>query len=289
MESTFDMENNYELQKEKLEGILSLSCIESHFLYLLREKTEKWELAYFDSFAGFVETVERFLSGRIDYTHFDIVKRVQKSAAEIGILRTEHISELSAHGLKEHGTASIMVSTEFMENRYGKRAWRDDHYILLRPSPQGGFYYLNDVPRDSGRMTDEDVDRLGVTDAFSIRIVGDITPLSEALFGIFRRRLNEGNERFPDGKVITADVLRDIIGVLRIIRRRAERFLACYGICLKDAGVYFEYLDRSYALLEYMRLRKRELKYEDGQEMLRTIGSMDAALVKEMKSGVNGR
>ncbi|MBQ8400826.1 MAG: hypothetical protein IJX14_02750 [Clostridia bacterium] len=150
----------------------------------------------------------------------------------------------------------VMLTPEAMREKYHTDMWRDDHYILLGNAEGEKITYFNDTPRDIGTITRDELKRIFGGRVIRMRLTGE--PFDRRRDDYLKELYHSLQDKSVDVQLDYSDmaVLRDILGILRILRKRVMKFASLYT----DVGAfhaYLDYLDKQYTVCEYRRLRKR--------------------------------
>jgi len=247
-----------EIDKTRFNNISSLSCVESYFLYILDIENYSYKHLYSHSYEGFNEICKAFFDEGMSYAYYNGVPRLQDVAQRFGLveLKGVEIPELFA-ALELDGYCCVKTKPSYIKNRYNSLMWRDDHYILLTEYTGEFWSFLNDTPRDTGKLTNSEILEAYNGKMLIIRILKEITEeIKESLLLDFRTALSQKVKPYALCTIDNVIAARDAIGVLRVLRRRLHEYCSLYT----DCEFMFEYLrelDKQYSLLEYMRLRNK--------------------------------
>lgn len=262
-----------------------LSCIENYIVYLLKDCDPDWEYIFYKSYLSFAEIFDEFYSGQKQYSYFDRIPRIQQVGRELEKIDIRMIRNVPVEDLLEQwSVAAIRVTPEYIAEKYQIKLWRDDHFILLKQQEDGLYQYINDNPRDEGVFSPADIKRIYAGETIAFDLQGNELAQSRKL-EIFRHfhesvvNSSSGNGREFSGE-IDIQMLRDILGVLRVIVKRTE------ALCGKffDSGFledYYNYLDEKFTKLEYMRLRGR-YSIEKLHEIINSIYIKEELIKKQL-------
>lgn len=272
------------LDKEYLSEACGLSCIENYLIYILRAKGFPYQYLFGESVKAFSDIVNYFVREKVSYADYYDIARLHTAAQNHGFVRIYNTENLDI------GTADrfscIMVSEAFINEKYKTKLMRPDHYILLSNSSgdMEDVYYINDTPRDIGSISFKALTEIFAGHTISFEIAG----LPQ------ENQKNEMVESFIDSLnnlkenelniVDSVSAARDIVGVLRVLRRRTCYF--CSLFC--DVGFmseYISYLDKIYMNIEYMRLRGKN-DMSEINEMLNQINHRDMQIVENIRKAV---
>ncbi len=245
-----------QFDKDLLNGIYGLSCIENYVLYILRREGFSYQYLYSQSGLSFGEILEEFVHRNARFSNFYRIKRLQNVAAENGLIQIMSDSRVDFPAMYKHDFVCIMVKPEYVKKKYHVDLWRDDHFILLSEMDESRFHYLNDTPRDAGVISSEELKRICSGGMVAIDIGRDVTEelKREFLYQMIQSiRIDDVTAEYDIGDF---GIARDILGVCRILRKRLYEFCSQY----LDSGFllpYLNLLDKQYMSIEYMRLRKK--------------------------------
>ena len=233
---------------------MGLSCVENLFLYLLKSEGVEYESLFWESFLPYHVIEQAFTANKCSYASFSLIRRIQDLAEDEGMAKLYRVNDDSIPEGDENQYLLMMVTPEFSQQKYNKPLWRNDHYIIVSRQDSEKYLYLNDNPRDSGVLTAEELKRYYGGKAILVDLVTSQFMHSPQIYvdRLIDRLSLVSSEQSWSGDIY---VLRDILGVLRILRRRLTVLVSK----IYDIGFMREYLnklDRNYAILEYMRLRQ---------------------------------
>ena len=244
-----------ELNLEYFNNTYGLSCVENILLYILNANKVATPLLYFSSFLTIAE-IEKSMISTATYAAFDGVKRLQDVAVEEKIIDMQFMDGRNLEGVGDSLYCCAMIDPAFIQDKYNTKLWRSDHYILISPSCTQGYDYINDYPRDIKHVSILEFERYYSGKAILIKLC-DEQPSNDPT--VYISRMTETlKPDDPSYSISCTDVLilRDIIGILRILRKRLfALFSLKYD--LKFMTSYLNYLDRCYAALEYMRVKQK--------------------------------
>lgn len=236
-----------------------LSCIEDYVLFLISQKLPYWPQIFVRSYLTFEYILQLLINGQ-DYSRFKGIDRLQVIGMQQGIcaLTIYDVKEFLGIETRNKGTFAIQVAEEYMLDRYKKKLWRDDHFILIRYKENDIYEYMNDYPLDSGVISLNKLNQIYRKKIVKIEIKDDgyISKeqlVEEALEWIDFQRGKITNCTYSFNS-ITLEQLRDAVGILKVLVKRMEAFMLWVGEML-DLSEYYNYLCKAYMMLEYMRLK----------------------------------
>lgn len=244
-----------EFDKELLNNLHGLSCIENFVLYILGKEGFSYRYLYFQSYLSFNEIAEEFVYRNARYAYFYKVKRLQNIAMENGVIQIQSGDKLDLNFVRNHDYVCMMVKPEYIKDKYNVELWREDHYILLSDADGFQFNYLNDTPRDVGVISFDELKQIYGGDMIVIDICQNITDEMKQFFLrklVQSMHIDGGVEKYNITDFTTA---RDILGICRILRKRIYEFSSMY-INAEFLTPYLHMLDKQYMAIEYSRLRK---------------------------------
>lgn len=238
-----------------LDGIYGLSCVENYFLYFLKEQGYSYIPFFFDSYLSFETIIKEFVENKAEYSSFYRMTRLQKLAAEYGLIdiTSKQDKKVRLADDRHFEYAAIQVKPSFIREKYERNLWREDHFILLKKVEQT-LFYLNDIPRDTNTITYEEIDQIydGKFLKFSIKKAID-KDLEKIFRKGFKMSLKSGELKETEvliQKISNITLARDIIGILRISRKRVYLYLNYLGVKEKKLEKYLDYLDMIYNKIE---------------------------------------
>ena len=255
---------NEMIQKEDLLHSLGLSCVENYLLAVCKNKLNGYESLFCESFLTFDDILSEFFEKETEYAYFEAIPRIQTTAKNMGIISFEWMKQQEFIVPKD-GYLCIRVKKTYMTEKYKTALWRGDHFFMVFSEGNGEYTYLNDSPCDKASITKEELFQLydGEYIHFSL-LEKDISNQRETCEQIFYDTLKKSSREI---KIKAPDIMkiRDVLGVLRVVRRRMEVFLSyrkllCNSIKHMDTDLIKEdiaHLDRAYIAMEYMQKRNR--------------------------------
>ncbi len=245
-----------QFDKDLLNGLYGISCIENYVLYILRREGFSYQYLYFQSGLSFGEIADEFVHRNARFAYFYRIKRLQNIAAENGLIHMMSDSWVDFSDLCNHDFVCVMVKPEYIKKKYHVDLWRDDHFILLSEMDESRFYYLNNTPRDAGLISCKELQQVCGGGMVAIDIGWDVTEELQQKFlyqMIQSIRIDDITAEYDIGDF---GIARDILGICRILRKRLYEFSSQY----LDSGFllpYLNLLDKQYMSIEYMRLREK--------------------------------
>lgn len=260
-------------QQDLLENTYGFSCIENYLIYGMREQGYEYVPLFFNSYISLTDIIYEFIQNKAKYAFFYKIPRIHNIALEYGLIEKEYqnrkIINLNRESIWDY--LAITVKPKYLLEKYGVSLWREDHYILLRRGEGNDIFYLNDSPRDSGLLQEQELSSLfdGMVLKFSVKKKID-SLMKVKFYEIFLESLKcdyqksekEMLENLSDINIVIA---RDIMGVLRISRKRICEYLYNFLTDKEFTENYLKEIDIAYASLEYMRLRKQSNLAEIGK------------------------
>lgn len=249
------------LSNDKKIEAFGLSCVENLILYIMNDNNVSFQNCFCDSFLTYNEIEKFFLTEKCSYATFNGVQRLQQVA------KRENILDLIFHEIKFISNDSsiitdserywlIMVRPDFVDAKYHKRLWRDDHYILLSSRNTNHLEYINDYPFDIGTLTFDELNSYFGGFALEVEIRNQSFPRTQRsyIYDLLIKVHADRNDNLTT--LLNTEMFRDIIGILRILRKRMYALLSLeYDV--QFMLPYLKNFDRNYALLEYMRLKNQ--------------------------------
>ncbi len=242
-----------------LNGILGLSCIENYILYALAEHGYNYTFLYGKSYVPFNTVAFDFLYKNAAYASYDSIERLQKSVKDMGVIISEYnFAPESIPDTDSSEYLAVSVSSDYITQKYGSKLWRDDHFILLKGSGENEYFYLNDIPRDCGTIKKDIVKSIYTGTYFRYSIISPEKDGHEYIFTDIAEKIKNENrltDDLPD--ILNAEILRDIIGILKISRKRIYEYCS-NKLDVSFMNEYLRYLEKTYNSVEYMRVRNEK-------------------------------
>lgn len=243
------------MTKKDITEVFGLSCVEKYFLAWLRRFYDIHTL-YGSAFVSFAQVFDDFSHGAT-YQHYGFLPRLQDVAEEYGIVTHTYIACSAAEameilrGAPDDMLCLMRVNTAFFTD-FKRASWREDHYICIN----GSLEWINEYPLAVGKF-DETRFREVYDGALCLYALADMTAkVPDGITAAFSAQTYDMN-RFPFG----LERLESAIGILRVTRRRMEKF---YKKKEKAAQAFGE----ENALLDkiYFDVRLRQLQEKKGEK-----------------------
>jgi|GEM_PF-1811205 len=253
--------------KTKFINGCALSCVENYLLYLLNINEIKYDYLFYKSYKSFDEIMYDFFINKMEYAFYKGISRLQDVASDLGLCKLmEYDTNDPDIILNDERVVAICVKSDFIEKKYGRSLWRDDHFILINKNIKSEYQYLNDNPLDVGYFSKLELYEIynGIIICFGIDINNfkyiNKFELLENLYEAVQDSRSYNLDVFLENNI---DILclRDMLGVLRVIIKRMQIFCSEF---IDDSFLieYSKMIDLYYSRLEYMRLRKSDNLHE---------------------------
>lgn len=241
-----------------LKNEYGLSCIEDYILYLLSEKKSEWEGIFCESFLCFDKVLE-FISHGQSYSHFTGVPRLQETAEKLGLIKLTFINdEIFSYELVKNEIFLFQVSEEFIKEKFNKVFWRNDHFMLFQYRGDGEFDYINDIPSCVGKISTLKMSEIYAKTIIKIDICeNSYDDYKKGYQEIFTKNLLYEEGKY-DKAAINFEILRDAIGISKVMVKRMEAFVRMFCESF-SAYNYYNFLSDNYVKAEYMRVRGKEM------------------------------
>lgn len=251
-----------ELSKELMPDGLGLSCIENDCLCIMQQMDMHYQYIFYESYLNFSKIFKEFYQRHVTYEQFHAIERLQMVAEQLGYLKIHYVEEKDINQVfKNNQVCSICIDPKWLLSKFKSTLLREDHYILIEKRSEEEFHFINDTPKAEGIISKEEL-----KENYLQRVVyyekteGECNKDRDTIFKEFYQNILKNDDttldfQIDDPKQMTL-MLRDIIGVLRVIIRRTSKL--CREIFdvqfLED---YYEYLSDIYSRIEYFRLRRK--------------------------------
>ena len=278
-----------EYDKSLLNDTLGLSCIENYLIYALHEQNRKYAFLYYKSYISLLDIINEFANNRVAFSSFYFIDRLHKTAKENGVIISNYEKNSLIPNLSDSTEyLAISIEPEFIKNKYNTTLWRDDHFLLIKKQNNDNYYYLNDNPRDSGIINVNELHKIYSGTYFLFSLTKPKTySIKETIYYIeYLLESIKNDENLLTSKFIINDIIafRDIIGILRITRKRIYNFCEEY-IDVSFINEYITLLNKTYASIEYMRLRNL-FTTEKANEIILSIWYKDTYIVNLLKTNM---
>ncbi len=243
------------ITKKELSETLGLSCVEKYFLAWLDRSYDVTAL-YGSAFAELARVLDDFASGAT-YQYYSYLPRLQDVAEEYGIVTHKYIPcsiEAAIETIREtpdEVLCLMRVNTAFF-TEFKRSSWREDHYVCIN----GGMEWINEYPLSTGKFSESRFAEV-FDGALCLYSSADTTANVEDMLTSSFVAKNCESVRFP----FALEKLESAIGILRVTRKRMERF---YRLNEKVAQA----LNEEIALLDkmYFDVRLRQIKDKRGEK-----------------------
>lgn len=232
--------------KKELSEVLSLSCVENYFLPWLNQYYDIRNL-YGKDFLSVQEILNDFNNGVL-YENYYGIKRIQDVAESYGITKHQFYQANFDELLKliqNDNLILIRVNHNFFKT-YKRRAWREDHYIMIDKE----LNWLNQYPLSDGK--------------FSLEELKEVYDGAVCIY-----QINNLNIKFNDNlslKLINQDFtnikipyaitsLEGAVGVLRITRKRLKEYYHNILVIQEILNEEITYLDKLYFQIRLIELK----------------------------------
>lgn len=269
--------------KSLLNQILGLSCLENYLLYIMKECGYHYQALYAESFVSFSDIATTLFDEAVPYAYFHKIPRLQATARKKNLLSmaiTKNIEE----GVSQYDYCCIKVHPDFVIERYGRKPWRDDHYILLCEQRDHKWICLNDNPRDIIELNSDILSHAyaGKTICFH-RLTEIHSSLEKRFLKAFQNTVAQPQKIYVP-HINNLGIARDIIGILKTTRKRIQEYSSQY----MDTAFMTDYLlqlDKTYAIFEYMRVRQK-VDFEKVEQMLTRVQTYDFLIIKQLNEKI---
>lgn len=275
------------VDKSLFDRVLGISCIENYFLYVAAYIGIDFRTMYANSYISINEIAHTFIDKKISYAFFNKISRLQNIAYELGIINLTYKSNIS-YISDCNCYCCIKVNRNFIKKLYERVPWRDDHYMLVCSKENEKFVLLNDIPRDVVEVRVEQLHQVYdgniVCFKFLMKNISDDIKdklLNQFLTSLLHPNLSCGFE-FDN-----LEIVRDIIGIIRITRKRIREYSSIY-INTDFMADYIAKIDKTYAMIEYLRLRNR-FDYNEVKQSFAEIRENDLRMIGKLNREIRLR
>ena len=247
------------------EGIYGMSCVENQVLAVLRERGADIRPLYHNSAVPLRElSFSLVVRGEKPY-RFYRVPRIQEELKALGVISLTLRRGQDADTLRgqiRHGGADavlVRVTPECTKSVLHARGLREDHYVRAVSSADG-FLLYNDIPETVVPLGDAAFGGILTGDSLQLSIRGAVD--SRLKTRLWDKRLFRPEQAAPfsfaEGKGDegrTAERLRDLLGVYKIMRYRMQSYYGQY-VDTDFIGEAMPIIEQYYMKAEYWNLRK---------------------------------
>lgn len=268
------------VNKSLFDNTLGLSCIENYFLYILTVLNYDFRMLYAKSYVSVFDIAKALCDDTVSYAYFNKIPRLQNVACNEGFISLSNTNDLN-EAVDNHDYCCVRINPDYLKKRYGLVMWRDDHYILLCEQKNNKWICLNDNPRDIIEINSDELSNVYAGQSICFSMLTNFNDsLKVKLLTAFRDIIANQIQTY-EFDVNNLETARDILGILRVTRKRLYEYCSSY-IEVDFFKDYLADLDKSYTLLEYMRLRKK-IDFERINQMLSQIQIHDWEIINMIK------
>lgn len=274
---------NINLDKSYFDNIFGLSCVENLLLYILNSQDYSYKYLYYDSYIPLNRIIESFISKKESYANFTQISRIQDTAKNHGLIAQNNYNKFCDIPCEEDAWVCVMVKPEYIRFKYSVNLLRNDHFVLLADKTSAGYVFVNDTPRDFGLITTDELPMINDNIAISFSIIKDVDDyLKDEFYTKMIEQLSIDNFDTISNFTTCGDIyiIRDIVGIYKIIQRRLYNFISLYGD-VEFMQENIEAIEKLYSAIEYMRLRNR-IDYAGINEKLSNIYLQDKENIKRI-------
>lgn len=269
------------LTLESLNNTLGFSCIENHFIGLLRHYKLPYQALFSHSFVPINETISSFIDAEQKYEYYDGIKRVHLYAKEIGLAQVDYVQNVPFENLEtmlEKSYAAempllIKVDHQSMLDDKSILPWRNDHYVSLFSflKRERKVTLLDDNPK---RMVFMDIDKIKEFYGGEVQVISILDRVNwdtyfrkvTSILGEVLYSINSSSDIKSDIQITSKEIVsfRDSIGILRISRRRfiswldwleEKKVLTISKLFREEFQKLIKLLDKLYMVAEITRLK----------------------------------
>lgn len=269
---------------------VSLSCIESYLIFIFRSNKMEYRYLFGESYCSFFDIAKAFIADDVKYAFFYRIPRLQDTAYKLGVIDIKSNNcgsfQISPFNL-DYSFYLFKVNQQFINSQLKFTPWREDHYIYLKEYQNGRWIYVSEFPQKIGTLTSDEL--LSYYDGTYIKIdllCDHFRQSKISLLNTFISDINKQQKTYHFSQDIDALKVRDLLGILRVSRRRISEFLSMFTEC-DFADEYLHNLDQQYAMVEYMRLRNIE-DYSKLSCLLMKIQKKDIEFTIKLRKVVQG-
>lgn len=258
------------------ENIFGISCVENHYLSLIKFLDLPLEPIFYKSYIPITDTIHDFLNNKFTYLQYYELKRVFVTGKEIGIMEICSINssfDNFINILEDNIAKGLPLLAMVDHNKLPKQGnvmpWRDDHFVSVIGYSEDSIICLDDTPNRK-----LEIEKVLFKDIFMSKCSWFNT-IEEYEYEKFvreaslyiKKNIDNKKEIFEDLAICDENLLyfRDSIGILRISRNRIKIFLKwllkdmkiVQNIIFDNLDRVIKCLDKLFVIIEACRLRKR--------------------------------
>lgn len=268
--------------KDSMCSEYGLSCFENYVLYLLNTNTEHWEKVYYKSYCSYDTILYQLAVRGQSYSSIDFLERLQTTAEQLGLIETRAIDAQEFDYMRPGSLLIVQITPEAVKDLFDATLWRDDHLILVYKKNVREYEYLNDHPLRTGVLSSEELADVSGNTGFAVKITvhpGSVGEEKELLRKL-RERISSEAADIREQDTVELSVLRDSIGIFRVVVRRMGIFLAC--CCGQEPfGELCQELDLLYSKTEYLRIRNNG-DVRQTKDILRSVRAIDLLFTRQL-------
>lgn len=253
------------LTKKDVADTLGLSCVEKYFLAWLSKYFDITQL-YGCSFVGLTQVFDDFARGAT-YENYCYLPRLQDTAEEYAIVTHEYKAFTAADAMAylrkmpDIKLCLMRVNSTFFTD-YKRAAWRKDHYVCVNSDLE----WINEYPLSAGGFDPRSFTRVfdGAICTYQLnQIKVDMPDCVTRRWAV---------QKFSQECVPSSlSRLESAIGVLRVTRKRLEKY---YASNVKVQSLLSEentLLDKMYFNIRLRRLKDNERVVKDYDDIISNI------------------
>lgn len=246
-----------------LKNEYGLSCIEDYVIYILSTYLSYWPQIFIKSYLSFGEILSLLSDGQ-EYSYFTGIERLQNTAQKQGLCKLVRCTSGRFDIETIYNKLFIMqVKENFIYEKYKRKMWRKDHYILFKHKEKDIFEFINDIPMDSGEFTFDKLKEIYNHNLIFVDVLPGIRLEKKLIAMKCLEHMSEHNPKKNKSplhikKEISYITLRDSIGIMKVVIKRMVVLLNLLGE--EGLDMYYEDLCQLYSKVEYMKLRKKTIE-----------------------------
>ena len=272
--------------KKEISETLALSCVENYFLAWLNRYYDVTKL-YGNSFISLKQVFDDFSNGAM-YQNYCHLPRLQDIAEEYGVIEHSYNSCSAKDAVEllqrqsEDDLCLVRVNTDFFTG-YKRSSWREDHYICIN----GKLEWVNEYPLSEGKFTEKRFVEIydGAVCVYKIKD----TEIDLPDFASIQFKTQDFDVKDLPNNL---GALESAIGILRVSRKRLERYYVKNENVYKLLNAEIACMDKIYFDIHLRRLKeikKEEIDkiraYSDLYQKIVYIFEIEKKVAEALKNG----
>lgn len=271
--------------KDNMCSEYGVSCFENYVLYLLNTNVLNWKQVFYKSYCNYNFILYQLADRKQSYSSIDFLERIQITAENLNLIKTKSITNKEIEKLEPESIFMVQITPQAVKTLFETTLWRNDHFILLYKKNREEYEYINDHPLYTGILSAKDLMNSSMNKGFEINIINNTTNTVDInlIYKLKEHITTDSNVKIISD-ISNLDLIRDSIGIYRVVIRRMEAFLSYFDGKELFSNLYQE-LDILYAKTEYLRIRKNN-NLDALVKILERVREIDFVFMQEINERI---